>query len=172
MSGKHYQRTGWPMTQTLFLRFFLELHWEDFQCDIRHLLSSQISRCLHLKQTEPSSAYHHHWAIPLSTSICNSDSISFVQLQWVCPLAISIAISVSSPMPTILSGPLFASVSPISKSTTSCSIPFYLLNPRKFLLLLGHLHRILFHWRRCDPQLVPSSRTVRLGSQQNVQGTR
>ena len=32
-----------------------------FQRDIRHLLSLQISRCVHLKQTEPPSAYHHHW---------------------------------------------------------------------------------------------------------------
>ena len=32
-----------------------------FQCYIRHLLSSQISRCVQLKQTKPPSAYHHHW---------------------------------------------------------------------------------------------------------------
>ena len=49
------------MTQTISNILFLELHWEDFQCDIRRLLSSQISRCLHLKQTDPPSAYHHHW---------------------------------------------------------------------------------------------------------------
>ena len=59
--GMHHQQTGWPMTLTLFRRFFLGLHLEDFQCHIRHLLSSQINRFLHLKQTEPPSAYHHHW---------------------------------------------------------------------------------------------------------------
>ena len=48
------------MTLTLFLRVFLELHWEDFQCDIRHPLSSQISRFLLLKQTQLPSAYYHH----------------------------------------------------------------------------------------------------------------
>ena len=59
--------------------FFLELHWEDFQCDIRRLLSTQISRCLPLKKTEPPSAITII-GYTIVDFICNSDSVSFARL--------------------------------------------------------------------------------------------
>ena len=61
------------------------------------------------------------FAMLLLTSFSNSDSVSFVRLPRVSPLAISTAMSVRLKQ-DIPSGPLFASVSLISKLTTSCSI--------------------------------------------------